>query len=934
MRLAFVLHFLLFSLVFENNLLLAQQIEVMRFASISGYQAKERFGATVRKANVSGDYLPELFVGAPGASSYNVSEHGKIYQLALPFSSDTMVSQSNLIILGETAFENIGQNFELGDFNGDKKVDIVISQPQFNVNNGRVLIFFGPFNPGEPRKSNEADIIISGLGEEVLGSSISVVKLSDQVENGLLIGATGYRDYLGKAYFFKTLKNTTSLNSSDAYSSFVGETIFELFAETVASVGDVNGDHNTDFLIGASKHFNTKASQGAIYLFSGPFEEGKEYKVNEASTVFYGGSVAGFWPGKLIPFGDINADGINDFCISGSSDGKGKIALFNGRQTWQDTLTIGVSTTVENEHTYLSSPHSLSLGYGFSVDVDGDFNFNGQRSILVGAPNSNSFIGMAFVSHLDGSGSILIPDGQVSADSKFGYQVLSLPNTNTIETDPFKIDDFIVSAPEAEAPEKFNSIKSGVITVYTGKLNPPQANITYRDGSVAHIGDTLTAIIKATKGSRPIKYHTLILSKTELGKPTVIDSLHLPLEVSSTTEVKITLPSSGQIQLTQLITDDLGVQKVAVSKAYFAIPPLDIGLLTRFFNTVELKGDRRQTLTFESTASVDSNGATLYYDLLFSTDQSSFEKGTGFQVLKTGNSPKFSMTYLEMSTYLISKGFVNLNVTGKVYWSVRVRNRLGNVSLFSKMAINGPYEFPFIRMGLDPVFDITSSQNRSLNIQGLSTDSFNFTWSNLQSENPNAVIDYKFVLLRDTTTFDIQNPLYYDYSNQQTPTTYNLNYMDLYNVLEEQEIFWLAKADTVRWFYTILAIMDGQENTPYLPTKRFGKANIHFTIFFDTEVSNENELSTRIPEQFEVYPNFPNPFNPITQLKFGIPEADKVSISVYNMLGQQVYSWSSELLSAGYYTHQVNAFGWSSGMYIYQIKAGNKRLTGKMTLVK
>jgi hypothetical protein len=238
-------------------------------------------------------------------------------------------------------------------------------------------------------------------------------------------------------------------------------------------------------------------------------------------------------------------------------------------------------------------------------------------------------------------------------------------------------------------------------------------------------------------------------------------------------------------------------------------------------------------------------------------------------------------------------------------------------------------------MGLDPIFDITGTLNRRMVLEGNSTDTFVFNWSTLQSENPNAVVDYKFVLLRDTSAFDIQNPVYEQLAPINEGNSLEVPYWDIYNTLVDQEVFWLARVDTVRWFYSVLAIIDGQEDQPWLPTKRFGRANIRFSIFFDIEVSNETEgILLQAPKEFEIYPNFPNPFNPTTQLKFGLPEPAEVKILVFNMLGQNVYSWNSGSLSAGYHEHGLNAQGWSSGIYIYQIQMGNKRLTGKMSLVK
>ena len=90
---------------------------------------------------------------------------------------------------------------------------------------------------------------------------------------------------------------------------------------------------------------------------------------------------------------------------------------------------------------------------------------------------------------------------------------------------------------------------------------------------------------------------------------------------------------------------------------------------------------------------------------------------------------------------------------------------------------------------------------------------------------------------------------------------------------------------------------------------------------------------------FEVFGNFPNPFNPETVMKFNLPQAAHVSLKVYNILGQVVNTLVDEPLSAG--SHSViwdgkNAQGRdvASGVYFYRISAGGFESIEKMTLLR
>lgn len=89
-----------------------------------------------------------------------------------------------------------------------------------------------------------------------------------------------------------------------------------------------------------------------------------------------------------------------------------------------------------------------------------------------------------------------------------------------------------------------------------------------------------------------------------------------------------------------------------------------------------------------------------------------------------------------------------------------------------------------------------------------------------------------------------------------------------------------------------------------------------------------------LPEQYSLMQNYPNPFNPRTMIRFALPEASQVSLTVYNLLGEKVKELLNERMDAGEHSVEFNAQNLSSGIYFYRIKAGGFTTTRKMMLVK
>lgn len=89
-----------------------------------------------------------------------------------------------------------------------------------------------------------------------------------------------------------------------------------------------------------------------------------------------------------------------------------------------------------------------------------------------------------------------------------------------------------------------------------------------------------------------------------------------------------------------------------------------------------------------------------------------------------------------------------------------------------------------------------------------------------------------------------------------------------------------------------------------------------------TVTSIENS-GTSIPEKYSLGQNFPNPFNPLTTIKFELREASDVSLKIFDLLGREVETLVNKELSAGYYNFRFNASALASGIYIYRLTAAS-----------
>ncbi len=214
---------------------------------------------------------------------------------------------------------------------------------------------------------------------------------------------------------------------------------------------------------------------------------------------------------------------------------------------------------------------------------------------------------------------------------------------------------------------------------------------------------------------------------------------------------------------------------------------------------------------------------------------------------------------------------------------------------------------------------------------------------------------------RTISTYDASNNvltyLYEQWSNGQwvginrITWTYDANSNEL-TVLEEQwsanewvnfgRGTWTYDAQgnlTSFWFY-------GWVNSSWTPSDAWRWActdsagnyyaylGYNFTLARRLIVTGVASQSGNVPAVYSLSQNYPNPFNPSTTIRYGLPNRSRVSLTVYNTLGQQVALLPNGEQEAGYHDVQFDGNGLSSGVYFCRLRAGDFIQTRRILLLR
>ena len=103
--------------------------------------------------------------------------------------------------------------------------------------------------------------------------------------------------------------------------------------------------------------------------------------------------------------------------------------------------------------------------------------------------------------------------------------------------------------------------------------------------------------------------------------------------------------------------------------------------------------------------------------------------------------------------------------------------------------------------------------------------------------------------------------------------------------------------------------------------------------YIDNYITDVDEPGA-VATEFNLYNNYPNPFNPSTRIKYSVPSNVHVTLKVFDILGREVSTLVDKEQASGIYEIQFNAFNLSSGIYFYRLQAGDNVATKKLMLLK
>jgi len=106
------------------------------------------------------------------------------------------------------------------------------------------------------------------------------------------------------------------------------------------------------------------------------------------------------------------------------------------------------------------------------------------------------------------------------------------------------------------------------------------------------------------------------------------------------------------------------------------------------------------------------------------------------------------------------------------------------------------------------------------------------------------------------------------------------------------------------------------------------------TIFISSIIVGVEDEINYTPTSYELHQNYPNPFNPSTKISWQSPVGSHQTLKIFDILGNEIATLVNEYKPAGKYEVEFNAANLPSGVYFYQLKAGDFISTKKMVLLK
>lgn len=428
-------------------------------AKIRGEAEDDGAGGSVSTAgDYNGDGLSDLILGAPGTSGGGA---GAAYVFFGPVSGTLGVSAADVSLLGDGVGDGAGYSVaSAGDYDGDGFDDVFVgawANDDGGTDAGAAYLVRGPASGTVDLGSADLVLVGENAGDQA-GLSVAVAgDVDGDGQSDVLVG--GWGSDAGGAYSGAAwLVNGPRFGTVDlgaADATFIGEASGDFAGQAVSGAGDLDGDGYDDLIVGAP---GTASGMGTAYIVLGPISGDLDLSAADATIV---GEVADDGAGgALAAMGDVDGDGVSDVMV-------GAIGYdYGGFDTGGAFLFFGPVTGsigVASADVVLVGEHAGDNA-GWSVGGAGDMDGDGQDDMLVGAAREDSGGSAAGAAYLVyGPGASLYDlggaDARMLGEATDDYAGVSVAGAG--DTDGDGKFDILVGAPNEDT-----AVPSGAGAVY------------------------------------------------------------------------------------------------------------------------------------------------------------------------------------------------------------------------------------------------------------------------------------------------------------------------------------------------------------------------------------------------------------------------------------------------------------------------------------
>ena len=320
-----------------------------------------------------------------------------------------------------TATVNVRKG-ENQDVNGDGFPDLLVGDPTFGGNRGRVYLFYSSGAGGVPtdpvideNNSTPGQHVIGGAfdeGDQLFGTSVALADVNGDGLADLIVGAPASFGGAGRIYVFYPFASTDpdgvtlTGNATGTSTQLSGDEDHVGFGTAVAA-GDITGDGLADVVASA---IGNDTQDGRVYVFNGR----RRFGILQP-TVFSADSVlipeaSGTHFGQSVAVGDVNGDGHADVLVGanlfGAADHKGKMYVFHAAADGSGIPATGVdendvpATTADVANTQITGEITSELGTSVAI---GDVNGDGFLDVIGGGPKFGGLRGRVYMFYSAGA---------------------------------------------------------------------------------------------------------------------------------------------------------------------------------------------------------------------------------------------------------------------------------------------------------------------------------------------------------------------------------------------------------------------------------------------------------------------------------------------------------------------------------------------------